>query len=345
MYERDENGMVSRDAATPRREAIEINDFVYAATGARLRRLTLPDGTHWFPAADVCKRLGYAHVGSALRNVADQVNFAPLESVLLKHTLSIPAGREWRRDMNLVNLQGLIRLVNGCTKPEAQPFKTWVSEVIATIQRDGSYTLDPAPVQPAPGGGTAYLMPEEVAEAIVRLEERNIRADEAMMVARLEEIEQARRANEERGRTNEHLGRVSDQLGHTNHRLGALDSRAGGLHHVLGRIADTLDLIADRLQPPAAPRTGAESPPLTPQHLLATWRARNLVVTEDVHAVAACLAPALVRGPVHCRLEEVAERTGLTLDRVHDCVRMLIKRGCVRQTGNAGDGVPVYVLP
>ncbi|MGW1911990.1 hypothetical protein ACWCQS_15040 [Streptomyces sp. NPDC002076] len=84
---------------------------------------------------------------------------------------------------------------------------------------------------------------------------------------------------------------------------------------------------------------------MTPQQLLATWRAKNLVVTEDVHAVAAYLAPALVRGPVHCRLEEVAERTGLTLDRVHDCVRMLIKRGCVRQAGVAAEGVPVYVLP
>jgi hypothetical protein len=84
---------------------------------------------------------------------------------------------------------------------------------------------------------------------------------------------------------------------------------------------------------------------MSPQQLLASWRARNLVVTEDVHAVAAYLAPALVRGPVHCRLEEVADRTGLTLDRVHDCVRMLIKRGCMRQSGIVAEGVPVYVLP
>lgn len=73
----------------------------------------MPDGTHWFPAVDVCRNLGYAHVGSALRNIADATNFASAESVLLTHTLSIPAGREWRRDMNLVNLQSLIRLVNG----------------------------------------------------------------------------------------------------------------------------------------------------------------------------------------------------------------------------------------
>ncbi|MEU9400168.1 Bro-N domain-containing protein [Streptomyces sp. NPDC048242] len=309
MYERDDK------AAARARDAIDINDFVFAATGTRVRRLTTPEGEHWFPAVDVAVSLGYANTRQALLwhvSEADHLTLGELaRSVCGVDALRNVAGRGLNKTMRMVNLRGLI----------------------ATIQRDGSYTLDPAPVQPAPGGGTAYLMPDEVAEAIVRLEERNIRADEAMVVARLEEIEQARRANEERGRTNDHLG--------------SLDSRSGGLHHVLGRIADTLDLIAERLQPPA-PRTEAApapAPPLTPQRLLATWRARNLVVTDDVHAVAVHLAPALVRGPVHCRLEEVAERTGLTLDRVHDCVRMLIKRGCVRQAGNAGDGVPVYVLP
>ena len=84
---------------------------------------------------------------------------------------------------------------------------------------------------------------------------------------------------------------------------------------------------------------------MTPQELLASWRARNPVVTDDVHAVAAYLAPALVRGAVRCRAEEVATRTGLTLERVRDCVRMLLKRGCMRQTGCADDGTPVYVLP
>jgi hypothetical protein len=152
--------------------------------------------------------------------------------------------------MNLVNLQGLIQLVNGCTKPESQPFKAWVSEVIATIQRDGSYSLDPAPVQPAPDGATAYLMPQQVADAIVRLEERNIRADEALAVAQIERIEQQRRTND-----------------------------------FLGRIADSLDLIADRLRPPTATRpTQSTQPTMSPQQLLASWRARNLVVTEDVHA-------------------------------------------------------------
>ncbi|MGW3337199.1 BRO-N domain-containing protein [Streptomyces sp. NPDC001009] len=317
----------------PERGAIAISDFVYAATGARLRRLTTPDGEHWFPAVDVCKRLGYAHTGSTLRNIADPANFSPAESVLLRHGLSIPAGREWRRDMNLVNLHGLVQLVNGSTKPEAQPFKAWVSEVIVAIQRDGTYSLDPAPLQTTPG--TSYVMPRQVADAIVRLEERNLRADEALAAAQAEHLAQMREANEERARVSEHLARQTEQLGTLAHRV-------GGVQDVLTRIADALDQIVDRVRPAQPPEP--QQATITPQHLLATWRERNLVVTDDVHAVAAYLAPALVRGPAACRLEDVATRTGLTLDRVHDCVRMLIKRGCVRQTGSAADGVPVYTL-
>ncbi|MFF0385077.1 Bro-N domain-containing protein [Streptomyces sp. NPDC004286] len=319
----------------PERGAIEISDFVYAATGARLRRLTTPDGEHWFPAVDVCKHLGYAHTGSTLRNLVDPAFQSPTGSVLLRHTSSIPAGQNWRRNMNLVNLHGLIQLVNGSTKPESRPFKAWVSEVIVAIQRDGAYSLDPAPLQTTPG--TSYVMPAQVADAIVRLEERNLRADEALAAAQAEHLTELRRANDERGRVSEHLARQTEQLGTLTHQV-------TGVQTVLTRIADALDQIVDRMRPAPSPPEPRQAT-LTPQHLLATWRDRNLVVTDDVHAVAAYLAPALVRGPVACRLEDVATRTGLTRDRVHDCVRMLIKRGCVRQTGSAADGVPVYTLP
>ncbi|MEV6403053.1 Bro-N domain-containing protein [Streptomyces bobili] len=301
MYEQNNT---PPDEATTQRDAIDINDFVFAATGTRLRRLTTPDGEHWFPAVDVCRNLGYSHVGSALRNIADMANFASVESVLLKHTLGIPAGREWRRDMNLVNLPGLIRLVNGCTKPESQPFKIWVSEVIAAIQRDGGYSLEPAAVQPAPTGGTAYVMPQEVADAIVRLETRNIQADEMLAAAQEQQTDLLRQM-----------------------------SRSQGL------IAEALQDIAEVL------RGRRPEPELTPQQLLAGWKAKNLVFTEDIHAVAAYLAPALVRGEASYRMEDIATRTGLSPSRVHDCLRTLLKRGCMRQTGCAVDGAPIYVLP
>ncbi|MFF9058987.1 Bro-N domain-containing protein [Streptomyces sp. NPDC014882] len=315
----EQNDMPSDRTATRRQDAIEINDFVFAATGARVRRLTTPDGTHWFPAVDVCRNLGYSHVGSALRNIADKANFASAESVLQKHTLDVPAGREWRRDMNLVNLPGLIRLVNGCTKPESQPFKAWVCDVIATIQRDGSYSLEPAAVQPGTSaGGTAYAMPRQVADAIVRLETRNIQADEMLAAAQEQHTELLReisRSQQAIARSQTALVRSQDQ------------------------IAEALQEIAHVL------RGRQPDPKLTPQQLLASWKARNLVFTEDIHAVAACLAPALVRGEADYRMEEIAARTGLPVARVHDCLRTLLKRGCMRQTGCTADGAPVYALP
>lgn len=337
MYE--QNDMPLDGSAVRKQDAIDINDFVFAAMGTRVRRLTLPDGEHWFPAVDVARNLGYANTRQALHmHVAANCQRRLSEiaqGVCSADALRKLAGSGLQKTMRLVNLNGLVQLVNGCTKPECEPFKRWVAEVVATIQRDGTYSLEPAPVQPAPGGGTAYLMPEQVADAIVRLEERNIRADEASAVAQVERIAEMRRTNDQLAQTNDQLARGNDLLGES---YRVQSSMAGALH----RIADTLDSLAQRFRP-AAP--AAQMAPLTPQELLAGWRARNLVVTQDVHSVAAYLAPELVRGPARCPLEDVATRTGLTLDRVRDCVRLLIERGCVRQTGRAPDGAPVYVLP
>lgn len=319
MYE--QNNMPTDESAQRQQDAIDINDFVFAATGARVRRLTLPDGEHWFPAADVARHLGYANTRQALQmHVAAnwQKRLSEIaEGVCTADTLSKLTGHRLQRSMKVVHLKGLIQLVNGCTKPEAEPFKAWVSEVIETIQRDGSYSLEPAPVQPAPAGGTAYVMPQQVADAIVRLEERNIRADELLVALQ-----------EERSGLLREISRSHREI-----------SRSQNV------MAEALQQIADALRRPGGSPRPAEVTELTPQQLLAKWKERNLVVTEDVHAVAAYLAPALLRGGARYRLEEVATRTGLSQERVHDCVRMLLKRGCVRQTGSAPDGAPVYVLP
>ncbi|MGV9319504.1 BRO-N domain-containing protein [Streptomyces sp. NPDC003660] len=333
MYEHNDTTRV------PERGAIDVDDFVFAATGARVRRLTTPDGEHWFPAVDVATRLGYVNTRQALLHHVPADGHQTLEdlarSVYGETTSRRIAGHGLKKSMRMVNLRSLIALVNGCTKPESAPFKAWVADVIATIQQRGTYSLDPAPLQTTPG--TSYVMPAQVADAIVRLEERNLRADEALAAAQAEHLTELRRANDERGRVSEHLARQTEQLGTLTHQV-------TGVQTVLTRIADALDQIVDRMRPAPSPPEPRQAT-LTPQHLLATWRDRNLVVTDDVHAVAAYLAPALVRGPVACRLEDVATRTGLTRDRVHDCVRMLIKRGCVRQTGSAADGVPIYTLP
>ncbi|MFJ2743149.1 Bro-N domain-containing protein [Streptomyces sp. NPDC087440] len=309
MYEQENEP--SGDTASQRRDAIDIGDFVYAATGARVRRVTLPDGTHWFPATDFAGGLGYTNVRQALiRHVSErnQMAFDDLErSVYRADTLSKNAGHKLKKSIKMVNTQGLIQLINGCTKPECQPFKAWVAEVIAIVQRDGAYSLEPAPVQPLEGRGTAYVMPPEVIDVIVRLEERNVRADELFAAAQAERAEQVHRTND-----------------------------------LLDRIAGSLETLVERMEPRVPAQ---EVPDVTPQQLLATWRQRNLVVTDDVHAVAAYLAPALVRGGARYTVEVIAAQTGLPQERVHDCLRLLLKRGCMKQKGVMADGAPVYVLP
>jgi prophage antirepressor-like protein len=78
MYEQNNT---PPEEATAHQDAIDINDFVFAATGARLRRLTLPDGTHWFPAMDVAGNLGYANTRDAVHNMVSQQHVTTLGAI------------------------------------------------------------------------------------------------------------------------------------------------------------------------------------------------------------------------------------------------------------------------
>jgi hypothetical protein len=70
-----------------------------------------------------------------------------------------------------------------------------------------------------------------------------------------------------------------------------------------------------------------------------------LSVTEDVWTVAVVLAPVLVEeGQLRQPLESIAARTGLTVHRVNECLRLLRKHACIRSQGATEDGAPVYVL-
>ncbi|WP_336113328.1 BRO-N domain-containing protein [Streptomyces sp. PTD9-10] len=306
-----------------RHEAIDISDFVYAATGARVRRLTTPDGTHWFPAVDVCKELGYTTPRKALTDHVPEDHRESLETVTGSHCLSIPAGREWRRDMNLIDLQGLILLVQACTKPSCAPFKQWVAEVVETVQREGSYTLEEAEVQPAePGAPIAYAMPEQVAEAIVRLEAHNLQLDEELANGQRESVELQK----------EMLAVQRETLATQKATLAVQQAMVRALERIADRF-DALTLV--RAAPTGHPTT---------ETVLADWRQR-LSVTEDVWTVAVVIAPVLVEsGELREPLESIAARTGLSVRRVNECLRLLRKHACIRSRGAAEDGAPVYVL-
>ncbi|WP_307805795.1 BRO-N domain-containing protein [Streptomyces chrestomyceticus] len=263
----------------------------------------MPDGTHWFPAVDVCKQLQHTNTSEALRRHVPEHMRCIAGTLISREGRSIPAGQGLRKTMVLVSLNGLVRLVNGCVKAECEPFKNWVTDVVVAVQRSGSYSLHESEVQlGGPGTPPAYAIPDQVADVIVRLEQRNLRLDEEYAVMRREEM------------------------------------------RLFGRIADSLDRIADKLG--AEEQVRDERPAVTPGDLLADWKARQLVVTGDIWAVAAYLAPALVNSAVASYpLGVIAQQTGLTEHRVHDSLRMLLKRGCIRQVGVGTDGAPRYALP
>ncbi|MFD7879323.1 Bro-N domain-containing protein [Streptomyces sp. NPDC059766] len=356
------NESSKRPDAGKQYDAIDVGDFVYAATGARVRRLTLPGGAHWFPAVDVCKELGYTTPRKALLDHVPEEHRDNLETVTGSHGLSIPAGRNWRRDLQLIDLQGLILLVNGCTKPACAPFKQWCAEVIETVQREGSYTLEEAEVQPAaPGAPIAYAMPQQVADAIVRLEERNIQADEQLAVTRQESLA-LRRTTVDLQHTTVDLQRTTVDLQRTmvdlqrttvdiqtsmmemQHTLLEMQREAIAAQQAvalaLERIANRLDTLAvDRPAPAAVCPVNP-----TTESVLADWRQR-LSVTSDVWAVAVAIVPVLVEtGELRQPLESIAARTGLSVHRVNDSLRMLRKHACIHSRGASEDGAPIYVL-
>ncbi|MEU4198472.1 Bro-N domain-containing protein [Streptomyces sp. NPDC026294] len=215
----------------------------------------MPDGTHWFPAVDVAVNLGYDNTRQALMAHVPKAGIKVLgalaRSVCGADASRKIAGHRLKTSMNMVNLHGLIMLVDTCTKAEAEPFKCWVAEVVAAVQRDGTYSLSGATARAgAPAAPAAYTIPDHVADAIIRLEEHDLRMDETYTALRNQEM------------------------------------------RLLGSMAESLERIADKLCGADSP--APVNPALTPDDLLADWKGRHLVVTGDIWAVAAYLAPALV---------------------------------------------------
>ncbi|MCL6734719.1 BRO-N domain-containing protein [Streptomyces neyagawaensis] len=331
------------------RDAIDAGDFVYAATGARVRRLTMPDGTHWFPAVDVCKQLGHTSPSKAVADHVPEDHRATLETVSQAYGLSIPAGGEWRRDLILIDIGGLLLLVTACTKPTAAAFKQWAIQVIEAVQRQGSYMLEEAEVQPAgPGAPIAYAMPEQIADAIVRLEERNLQADEQLAVAQQKSLalqQQMVDTQQTMLETQQQMVGTQQQMLETQQQM--LEMQRAGLvaqqamAQAMERIANRLDALSVERPVPSA--AAFETHPTT-ESVLADWRER-LSVTADVWAVAVVIAPVLVEeGELRQPLEAIAARTGLSVQRVNDCLRLLREHACIRPQGATEDGAPVYVL-
>ncbi|WP_432092266.1 BRO-N domain-containing protein [Streptomyces sp. bgisy100] len=319
MSERGESSV-----GAPEHDAIDVDDFVYAATGARVRRLTMPGGEHWFPAAEVAEALGYPEPLLAVARLVPGEHTATLDelarSVAGSDALRAMAGQAVRERTGMVSLQGLVLLVGGCAEPAAQPFRSWIAEVVHTVQRDGGYVLAESEVQPrrCPGradGPRVRAVPDAVIDAITGLEQRRGAFDHGLVPVRREGARTRREG-------------IDAQL---------------DVVRSMARIADSLERIARRMRS-RSPKARPGAPALSTEAVLTDWRER-LALTEEVDAVAAHIVPHLVRsGEMSRPLESIAARTGLSVDRVRDCLHFLLRRDCIRRSGVTAEGTPVYVL-
>lgn len=96
------------------------------------------NGEPWFVLKDVCKALGIAKY----RDVADRLD-ADERAPIRVDTLG------GAQEMTCINESGLYNVILRSDKPEAKPFRKWVTaEVLPTIRKHGAY-MTPETLQAA----------------------------------------------------------------------------------------------------------------------------------------------------------------------------------------------------
>lgn len=117
----------------------DIAVFSYSDTEIRT---VLRDGEPWFVAADVCAILGYQHTPSAIRRLDDdEYDQEEFSQVAPNVRTSGPP----HRPVTVVNEAGLYSLILWSQKPEAKPFRKWIThEVLPAIRKTGRYETAPA---------------------------------------------------------------------------------------------------------------------------------------------------------------------------------------------------------
>jgi prophage antirepressor-like protein len=127
-------------------------------------RTLLRDGEPWFVAADVCAALYIQNATQAVARLDDEdramLNIAP------------------QGETNAVNESGLYSLILGSRKPEAKPFKRWVtSEVLPEIRKTGGYARNTTVALPN------FADPVAAARAWADATESKLKAETALALA------------------------------------------------------------------------------------------------------------------------------------------------------------------
>lgn len=118
------------------------------------------DGQIWFVASDIAKALEYAEAKDMTRALDEDEKG--------RHLVPTPSGDQ---EMIVINESGLYHALIKSRKPEAQPFRKWVtSEVLPAIRKTGSYeakpTIAPRTRKALPGGLT--IDQQDAIKALVR---------------------------------------------------------------------------------------------------------------------------------------------------------------------------------
>lgn len=112
----------------------ELVPFDYS--GSQVRTV-LVDDEPWFVASDVCAVLGIRNSRDAVRGLDEDE-----KGVALTDTLG------GAQNLVTISESGLYTLLVRSRRKEAKPFRRWVThEVVPTIRRTGSYSVEQAPPQ------------------------------------------------------------------------------------------------------------------------------------------------------------------------------------------------------
>jgi len=99
-------------------------------------RVVERDGETWFVAADVCRALGLSDPAQSLRYLDDDE-----KGLFSKQT---PGGPQ---SVSIISESGLYSLILRSRKPEAKPFRRWVThDILPSIAKHGAY-MTPAKVE------------------------------------------------------------------------------------------------------------------------------------------------------------------------------------------------------
>lgn len=136
----------------------ELQIFNYS--GKPVRTVQKDDET-WFALKDVCDVLG-------IENHKDVVKRLDVDEVG-RFNLPHPQNPEKQVEMNCVNESGLYNVILRSDKPEARPFRKWVtSDVLPNIRKHGAY-MTPETLQ------AAILNPDYLLKVVTALKEETDR--------------------------------------------------------------------------------------------------------------------------------------------------------------------------